>query len=349
MYDMTTRQTQANSVIDLRSDTVTRPCAGMRAAMFEAPLGDDVYGEDPTVNALEEKAASLLGKEAGLFVSSGTQSNLCAVAAHCARGEEALVGDCYHIAIDEAHGVSVLASVAMSILPTGPNGQVTPEDVVAHIKPDDFHCPISKLLCLENTVWGQVLSLEEIAAPAKAGRDAGLKVHLDGARFFNAITALDCQPQDLARHADSVSICLSKGLGTPVGTVLVGDSDVIHRARRFRKMLGGGTRQAGILAAAGLFALEHNVQRLAEDHQRARQLADALSAIEGLNVDDRMTQSNMVFVNPDTSVRTKLPDIMEQKGIVLSYSSGRMRLVMHKDVDDSGLERVVDAFRSAAA
>lgn len=330
-------------VCDLRSDTVTRPCADMRKAMAEAPVGDDVYGEDPSVNQLESRVAEMLGKEAAMFVPTGTQSNLCAIMAHCGRGDEVIVGDQYHVFIDEAAGASVLAGVALFPLQLAVDHSVRPASVTLAIKDDDPHCPVSKLLSLENTVHGQAIPLDAIAETAKAGRDAGLSVHLDGARFFNAVTALGCGPEELAGIADTVSVCLSKGLGTPLGSVLVGPSDLIHRARRHRKILGGGMRQAGFAAAAGLYALENNITRLQEDHDRASHLAGVLQELECGTV---RHDTNMVFLTPDIDDHSKLHAHLAQSGVKIGGQNPTIRMVVHKDVSDAGLAACEAGFRS---
>ena len=330
-----------NAICDFRSDTVTRPSAGMRAAMAEAEVGDDVYGEDPTVRQLEEEIASELGKEAGLFVSSGTQGNLTALLAQCGRGDEIIVGENYHIYHDEAGGPSVLGGIAMLPVPTE-GGAMAPEDVAAALRPDDPHYPVSRLLSLENTVAGQALPLEQIQAAAHPAREAGLAVHLDGARFFNAVTALGIAPAALAGVADTVSVCLSKGLGAPAGSVLVGPKATIHRARRMRKLLGGGMRQAGILAAAGLYAFREHREGLAEDHARARQLGAALAELGGAT-----TATNMVFFTPQGDTAA-LRAHMAGHGVLIGSQSPTLRLVLHRDVDDAALQTAITAFRSFA-
>lgn len=344
LYDgMTDIPTRANIICDLRSDTVTRPDAAMRRAMAAAEVGDDVYGEDPEVNRLEREFAEMLGKEAGLFVSSGTQGNLTAIMAHCGRGDEIMVGSGYHVFADEAAGASVLAGVALYPLPMAPSGGVTPDAVAAALRPDDAHYPVSRLLCLENTVDGRAVSLNEMRAAALAARQAGLSVHLDGARFFNAIAALDCAPQDLAGIADTVSVCLSKGLGAPVGSVLVGPADLIARARRHRKILGGGMRQAGLLAAAGRHALTHNLTALAEDHRRAAALAEALQALGAGQV---RQATNMVFFTPGGDGTAPLRTALAARGVLIGGQSPTVRIVLHRDIDDAGLAHVITAFRA---
>lgn len=328
-------------VCDLRSDTVTKPCAGMRKAMAEAEVGDDVYGEDPTVNRLEITLAEMLGKEAGLLLSSGTQSNLCAIMAHCGRGEEVIVGDQYHVYIDEAAGASVLAGVALFPVALAQDHSISPATVDGAVKEDDPHCPVSHLLSLENTVHGRSISLETIRASAEAGRKHGLSVHLDGARFFNAITDLQCKPKDLASAADTVSVCLSKGLGAPLGTVLVGPAKLIAKARRHRKILGGGMRQAGIVAAAGIYALEHNIERLAEDHQRAETLAGVLN---DLDIGSVVHDTNMVFLTPNFADHTALHASLGKQGIKIGGQNPTIRMVLHKDVSDAALQTAIEAF-----
>lgn len=328
-------------VCDLRSDTVTRPDAAMRQAIAGAELGDDVMGEDPQVNQLEAELAARLGKEAGLFLPTGTQSNLTGLMAHCGRGEEVIVGRDYHIYTFEAAGASVLASIALCPLTPRADGALDPAEVTAAVKDDDPHFAVSRLLSLENTFNGRAIPLADIAAAAQAGRDAGLSVHLDGARFFNAIIELGSAPVELAGLADTVSICLSKGLGTPAGSVLVGPRDLIARARRCRKMLGGGMRQSGILAAAGLYALEHNVNRLAEDHDRAARLATALG---GLGAGPVQQATNMVFFTPAPGTHDDLRQFLNARGVRIGAGSGAIRMVLHKDVDDVALDQAVAGF-----
>lgn len=331
-----------NIVCDLRSDTVTRPDAAMRRAMAAAEVGDDVYGDDPEVNALQAEVAERLGKEAGLFLPSGTQSNLCAVLSHCARGEEVIIGAPYHVFRYEAAGASVLGGVALYPVPVTASGALAPETVREAVRDDDPHHPVSRLVCLENTHGGQAVPLAEMAAAAGAARAAGLSVHLDGARFFNAVTALGCAPEDLAGIADTVSVCLSKGLGAPVGSVLVGPADLIARAHRWRKMLGGGMRQSGVLAAAGRHALHHNIQGLAEDHARAVRLAGALRA---MGVGEVRQATNMVFFTPDRGAGEPLAEALAARGVIVSPQAPTMRLVLHRDIDDSALDLAIGALR----
>ena len=328
-------------VADLRSDTVTRPDAAMRAAMAAAEVGDDVYGDDPTVNRLETALAERLGKEAGLFVASGTQSNFCAMLAHCGRGEEVIAGRPYHVYRYEAMGASVLGGIAFDALEVAEDGALEAEMVTATVKDDDPHHPITRLLSLENTHYGKAIPLTRIDDAVQAGRAAGLSLHLDGARYFNAVTALNCGEAELADMFDTVSICLSKGLGAPVGSVLLGPAEVIARARRWRKMLGGGMRQAGLLAAAGLHALEHGVARLSEDHARAAALADALRPFGAVE-----QATNMVFFTPEGGVDAALQRHMLDHGVRLSGATGTTRMVLHRDVNDDGLERVIAGMRA---
>lgn len=337
----------ANDIVDLRSDTVTRPTPAMLAAMAAAAVGDDVYGEDPTANALEERAADLFGKEAAMFVASGTQSNLCALLAHCARGEEIIVGREYHVYIDEAHGASVLGGIALDPIPLMPDMGLDPAVIASEVKPDDPHCPITKLLSLENTVLGKAVPLDRQSACIDVARQHNLLVHLDGARIFNAAVTLGTDVATVAKEVDTVSSCLSKGLGTPAGTVLCGPKDFIAKARRYRKMLGGGMRQIGLLAAAGLHALDHHVPRLHEDHTRAQTLRSALANMEGLSVDMAENQTNMALVTLAEGVDgPALVAALLEQGIVTGESNGFMRLVVHQDITDRGLERVIDGFHT---
>lgn len=331
----------ANIICDLRSDTVTRPDAAMRKAMADAEVGDDVLGDDPTVKRLEATLAERLGKEAGLFLTSGTQSNFVGILAHCARSEEIITGRPYHIYKYEAKGASILGGIGFEALDVAKDGALNPADIKAAVKEDDPHLAITRLLGLENTHNGMAIPLTRLGEAVQAGRDAGLAVHLDGARYFNAVAALNCPESALADLFDTVSICLSKGLGAPIGSVLVGPKDLIDRAYRYRKMLGGGTRQAGILAAAGLHALEHNTSRLTEDHARATALADALRPYG-----DVQQATNMIFFTPPDGVTVDLPHHMAGHGVQLSGTTGTTRLVLHKDVTDEGLKAAVTGFRS---
>ena len=329
-------------VIDLRSDTVTRPSTAMRRAMAEAQVGDDVFGDDPTVNRLQEVAAERFGMEDGLFFPSGTQSNLAALMAHCERGEEVIVGQEAHTYRYEAGGAAVLGSIQPQPLQNLPDGSLDLAMVEAAIKPDDSHFAITRLVALENTIGGRVLSRAYLADAIALARRRKLSTHLDGARVFNAAVKLGMAPRDLCAGFDSVSVCLSKGLGTPAGTVLVGRRDLIARARRARKMLGGTMRQVGVLAAAGLYALEHNVDRLAEDHANAALLARGL-ADAGLKVDP--VQTNMVFATIPADAVGPLSRHLETQG-VKALVSPRLRLVTHLDVDRAKIGRAVEVFAS---
>ncbi|MBL4811213.1 MAG: low-specificity L-threonine aldolase [Rhodobacteraceae bacterium] len=332
---------RTNALCDLRSDTVTRPDAGMFAAIAAAEVGDDVYGEDPSVNALEQKMAELLGKEAAVFFPSGTQSNLAAIMAHCGRGDEVIVGDQYHIYHDEAAGASVLAGVSLCPIPTRIGGEVSPTDIAAALKVDDPHYAISRLLCLENTVSGRAISLAKMTAAAQVAKTAGLAVHLDGARFFNAVTVLGCAPKELADCTDTVSVCLSKGLGAPVGSVLVGSHKLMAKARRHRKILGGAMRQAGVLAAAGLYALEHNLPHLADDHARAEKLAKNLRKFG-----DAQANSNMVYFTPPDGHHAPLLSYLAAQGVLIGGQIPAIRMVLHRDISDAALDAAIASFQS---
>ncbi len=331
-----------NWVCDLRSDTFTSPDDAMRAAMAAAVVGDDVYGEDPTVNALEHRMAQLLGKDAAVFFPTGTQSNLAAVMAHCGRGDEIIIGDTYHVYCDEAAGASVLAGVSMNPIETTANGGLSPASVAGAIKDDDPHYARSRLLCLENTVHGQAISLEDTRSASEVAWEAGLQVHLDGARFFNAITALDCAAPELANCADTVSVCVSKGLGAPVGSVLVGSDSLIAQARRNRKILGGSMRQSGVLAAAALHCIDHHLPSLVRDHENAARLAQVLLE---LNAGDVSVGTNMVFLTPSDGQTSRLQEHMARAGVNIGGQSRTIRMVLHRDVTDGGLKATIDAFK----
>src|SRR6187402_586827 len=322
---------------DLRSDTVTQPAEAMRRAMAAAEVGDDVFGDDPTVNRLQEVCAATFGMEAGLFFPTGTQSNLAALMAHCQRGEEVLVGQEAHTYRYEAGGMAVLGSIQPQPLQNLPDGSLDLAMVEGAIKPDDSHFAITRLIALENTIGGRVLSRAYMADAIALARRRKLSIHLDGARIFNEAVKLGMPVKDLCAGFDSVSVCLSKGLGTPAGTVLVGRRDVIDRARRIRKMLGGTMRQVGVLAAAGLYALDHNVERLAEDHANAALLAKGLAA-QGLKVDP--VQTNMVFAAVPADSVAPLGRHLEAAGIK-ALVSPRLRLVTHLDLERGQVERAV--------
>lgn len=329
--------------IDLRSDTVTQPTPGMREAMLNAPTGDDVYGEDPTVRLLEQRLASQLGLQAGLFVPSGTMSNLLALMAHCERGDEYITGQLAHTYKYEAGGAAVLGSIQPQPVEMEADGTLDLDRVAAVIKPDDFHFARTRLLALENTMHGKVLPLDYLAKARAFTREHGLALHLDGARLFNAVVKLGCTAQDISGHFDSVSVCLSKGLGAPVGSVLCGGESFIAKARRLRKMVGGGMRQAGVLAAAGLYALENQVERLEQDHLRAREIAEGLEAL-GYAVEP--VQTNMVYVAMGDR-GAALKAFCADRGIILT-AAPRLRLVTHLDVLPEHVEPILEAFSAFA-
>ncbi len=339
--------------IDLRSDTVTKPTPEMREAMAKAEVGDDVFGDDPTVNRLQQMAAERMGKEAGLFVPSGTMGNLVALLSHCQRGDEVIIGQRNHSFLYEAGGMSVLGGISSYQLKNQPDGSLLPEDVEAAIRPDDPHDPITRLVCLENThnrCGGTVQTPEYTRQISKLAHDNGLKVHLDGARIFNAAAALGVPARELVEPVDSVTFCLSKGLSAPVGSVLCGDQEFIRKARRARKLLGGGMRQAGVMAAAGIVALEKMVDRLAEDHVRARNLAEGLLQNDCIVLDPGTPATNMVFFDLAPHAKLSAPEIcdrLEPEGILVSPSGERrFRLVTHCWIDDAAVDKAVAAFDS---
>ena len=333
-------------MIDLRSDTVTRPTAAMRERMAAAEVGDDVFGDDPTVNRLQARLAELTGHAAGLFFPSGTQSNLAGLMAHCQRGEEFVIGSAGHSFKYEAGGAAVLGSLWPQPLDYEADGSLDLRKVAALIKPDDAHFARTRLLVLENTQNGRALPLPYIEEAARFARDKGLALHLDGARCFNAAVKLGRPIADITRHFDSVSICLSKGLGAPAGSVLLGSKEFIGRAHRIRKMLGGGMRQVGVLAAAGLYALENHVARLADDHANARTLAEGLAGLPGLALDPKTVQTNMVFaVIADPARIGALTEHLKGEGIAI-LPNPNLRLVTHLDVSKDDVQRVIAAFKS---
>lgn len=332
------------NIIDLRSDTVTRPTAAMRRAMAEAEVGDDVYGEDPTVNRLEALAAEMLGKQAALFVTSGTQGNLLALLSHCQRGDEYIAGQLAHCYRTEAGGGAVLGGIQPQPLDFRDDGTLDLEQVERAIKPDNIHFARTRLVCLENTQAGKVLPLDYISEARRLVDRHALALHLDGARLFNAAVKLGVAPADIAAPFDSVSVCLSKGLGAPAGSLLAGSTDFVAAARRGRKMLGGGMRQAGVLAAAGIVALEGHVERLADDHDNARRLAEGLAGIQGLDVDAGAVQTNMIFVRVASGDAASFSKALREQNIVIPAVTP-MRLVTHLDIDGDGVARTVDAAR----
>lgn len=330
--------------IDLRSDTVTRPTPAMRAAMLAAEVGDDVYGEDPTVNALEARLADELGFQAALFVPSGTQSNLLALMSHCQRGDEVLVGMDAHAYRYEGGGAAVLGAIQPQPIVQDEAGRIPLDVAETMVKPRDPHFARTRLLSLENTWHGRPLPLDYLAQARAFCDRHRLGLHLDGARLFNAAVACGVHAREIARHFDSVSVCLSKGLGAPVGSVLLGGAALVERARRWRKVAGGGWRQAGMLAAAGLYALDHHVERLAQDHARAERLAAGLHGAEGVRVAGCHT--NMVFLEVAAERLRAFGEHMAAAGVRLSVgASPRVRLVLHLDVDDAGVARTLDALQ----
>jgi threonine aldolase len=331
------------ATVDLRSDTVTAPTAAMRAVMAAAPVGDDVYGEDPAVNSLQERLAHALGFEAALFVPSGTQSNLLALMSHCARGDEYLVGMEAHTYKFEGGGAAVLGSIQPQPIPQADDGTLPLEAVARAIKPVDPHFARTKILCLENTWHGRPLPIEYLKAAREFTRERKLGMHLDGARLFNAAVATAHSAREIAQCFDSVSVCFSKGLGAPVGSVLCGTAALIEDARRWRKVTGGGWRQAGMLAAACEYALDHHVGRLAEDHARAEKLADGLRGLPGLTVAAQHT--NMVFIEVPADRLAAFKAHIDAAGIRMSIGYlPQIRMVTHLDIDDAGIERTVAAF-----
>ncbi len=371
---MTTAHPTIDQAIDLRSDTVTQPTAAMRGAMLRAPLGDDVFGDDPTVNALQDKIAALLGFEAALFTPTGTQSNFCGILAHCQRGDEYIVGQMAHTYRWEGGGAAVLGSVQPQPIAHEPDGSLPLAEIEAAIKPDDAHFAKTRLLCLENTIGGKLLPIDYVKAATDLARSKGLATHLDGARLFNAAVAqflqiqasnmpnvstnnaraatnsianaVHAEARRIAQHFDSVSVCLSKGLGAPVGSVLCGSKDLIQKAHRVRKMAGGGMRQAGMLAAAGIYALDHHVARLADDHALAKRLGDALSKIDGLTLDP--VHSNIVFVDVHGAAKARAAGLishLKQHGI-LATGLYRLRFVTHLDVDAAGIDYTIQVVQN---
>ena len=343
------RNAPGTEYIDLRSDTVTRPTPAMRKAMAEAEVGDDVYGDDPTVNRLQQITAEMLGTEAALFLPSGTQSNLCALLAHCERGDEYIVGQHAHTYKYEGGGAAVLGSIQPQPLEFMPDGSLDLGMVAASIKPDDPHFAKTTLLCLENTQGGKVLPLDYLAQAREFVDQHGLSLHLDGARVFNASVKLAVPVTEISRHFDSISVCLSKGLCAPVGSVLCGKIEIIEQALRWRKMLGGGMRQAGVLAAAGILSLTEQVQHLREDHENAVRLAEVLVDLPGLEVDRNAVQTNMVFARVIEGSQPALVQKMADEGVLVSGRGDELRLVTHFDFKQEQVELVAGAFLRAFA
>ncbi|HJV35719.1 low-specificity L-threonine aldolase [Geomonas sp.] len=328
--------------VDLRSDTVTRPSSAMLKAMAEAEVGDDVYGEDPTVNRLQETAAEIMGKEAALFVPSGTMSNLTALLAHCGRGDEYIAGQQAHIYRWEGGGGAIFGGVQPQPIEFEADGTLDLNRIENAIKPPDYHHPVTRLICLENTHGGKVLPMEYLSQVRQLADRRKLALHLDGARVFNAAVHLGVPVGEIAVNFDSVSVCLSKGLGAPVGSVLCGSGELIEKARRWRKVAGGGMRQAGILAAAGIYALRNNVERLAEDHANAERLAWGLREIQELAVTP--AQTNILFVTPSKGGADSLRHALAQEGILIGGGE-TIRLVTHLDVTAADVDRTVAAIK----
>ena len=337
---------EAGKLIDLRSDTVTRPSKGMRAAMAAAEVGDDVYGDDPTVNRLQARAAELFGHEAALFAPSGTQSNLIALLTHCQRGDEYIVGQEAHTYKYEAGGGAVLGSIQPQPIAHQADGTLALADIERAIKPDDFHFARSRLLALENTLGGRVMPPAYLEAATGLAHRHWLATHLDGARICNAAVKLGISPRDAVKGFDSVSVCLSKGLGAPVGSVLCGSQAFIGQALRWRKMLGGGMRQVGILAAAGLYALAHNIERLAEDHENAARLARGLAQMPEFKVS--MPDTNIVYVDMAEAACPVLNAALQRRGI-LARVAPHMRIALHLDVSRADVDRTIAAFKESLA
>lgn len=342
--------------VDLRSDTVTKPTPEMRELMAEAEVGDDVYRDDPTANKLETMAAEKLGKEAAIFVPSGTMGNLLALLVHCQRGDEVIVGDKSHIYLNEAGGMSALGGIQPFPIPNQKDGTLAIDDILASIRTEDVHHPITRLICLENTqniCGGVPLTVEYSRQVGEVARKNNLSLHIDGARIFNAAVAQDVDVKELTMPADSVMFCLSKGLASPIGSMLVGTEKFITRARHLRKMLGGGMRQVGIVAAAGILSLEKMTDRLMEDHERAKKIAEGLGQIKGIVVDEDSPHTNMIFLNLSEDVSISMQQIaesMKKFGVLVDAESPRrLRLVTHYWIDDEAVDKSVLAFKKALA
>lgn len=340
--------------IDLRSDTVTRPTPAMRRAMADAEVGDDQYGEDPTVNRLEERAAELMGKEAAVFVASGTMGNLVALLAHCGRGDEAILGDESHIFWYESGGAAALGGIPFNLRPTSRLGGLDPTDVAEQIRASRPGYPRTGVVCIENThnrCGGTVLPLETLRDVTRVARERGVPVHMDGARIFNAAAALGVPPAAIAAEVDTVQFCLSKGLAAPVGSLVAGDAGFIEAARRGRKIVGGAMRQAGVVAAAGIVALEEMVDRLPEDHARARRLAEGLAEIPGVTVDLETVQTNIVIFRPPADIdATTVIEGMAAQGVRISnYGLRGLRMVTHYEIDDAAIDQALRAAASIMA
>ncbi len=343
-----------NQPIDLRSDTVTKPTPAMRKAIAEAVVGDDVYGEDPTVNSLQEKVAGLLGKEAALFVPSGTMANQLAIKSHTQPGDEIIIEATSHAYNFEGGATAVLSGVQVYCLP-GRRGILDAFQIEGAIRPDDHHFAVTRLVCLENTHnrgGGAVYPLEKVREISSLAKSKGLLLHLDGARLWNACVATGLKPQDYAQWVDSVSVCLSKGLGAPIGSLVAGSRSFIGRVHRFRKMFGGGMRQAGMIAAAGIYALDHHVERLAEDHRNARHLAMGLSEMKGVSIVPEHVETNIVIFDVSDTGRTafQIKEAMQKEGVLIhAVNRDQIRLVTHLDVDREDVQKALEAFKKALA
>ena len=336
--------------VDLRSDTLTRPTPSMLKAMAEAQVGDDVFGEDPTINKLEEMAADRLGKEAALFVASGTMGNLVSLLAHCGRGDEIILGNLSHTFFFEQGGSAAVGGIHPRTVANQPDGTLKLSEIEAAVRADNIHFPLTRLIVLENThnlCGGHPLDIDYMQAVGDIARRHGLKIHVDGARFFNAAVALDVKVDQLAAEADSVSFCLSKGLAAPVGSVVCGTRDFIFKARRARKVLGGGMRQAGVLAAAGIVALNEMVDRLADDHANARKLADGLADMPGLSIDPSLIKTDIVYfeVKRDDMTVAELVKRLNDRGIrMLPVGPGRIRAVTHYHITPDDIDYALGVF-----
>ena len=342
-------------VIDLRSDTVTQPTEAMRRAMFAAKVGDDVFEDDPTVNELERVAAARVDKEAALFVPSGTMANLIATLVHCQRGDEAILGELSHMFCYEAGGMAAVGGVMPHILPNEVDGTISLDRIEAAIRGDDVHFPRTRLICLENTqnkCGGAILSIEYMSAVRALANQHGLLVHLDGARVFNAAAALGVDVKELIKDVDSVSFCLSKGLSAPIGSLVCGSKEFVYHARRKRKMLGGGMRQVGVIAAAGLDALDDMIDRLADDHANAKRLADGIAGIEGLKVNAENVQTNIFYFDlvTDKVTTAEVIERMEEKSVrFLALGPMRFRMVTHNGIDAEDVEKTLTELRKIMA
>lgn len=340
-----------SKLIDLRSDTVTKPTEEMRLAIYRAEVGDDVYQDDPTVNYLEKLAAEMLGKEAALYVSSGTQGNIISLLAHCQRGDEIIIEKNAHIITSEVAGIAALGGIMPSFI-EGKRGFMNPQDVENAIRGENVHFPETKLICVENThnqAGGAVITLEQQNELKAVADRHNLKMHLDGARFFNAVTALDCDPKELAKPYDSIQICLSKGLGAPVGSLVLGSKDFINKTRKYRKMLGGGMRQAGVIAAAGVYALQHNIAGLKDDHENAQFLAQELAQIEGIVLIHDKIDTNLVYFNLDSkriSAEKFCEKLGENRIVARASGESKVRFVTHLGINREDCQRVIETIKN---